>query len=419
VVRVGRAPADEEVRLDEEHQDEERRVLYVALTRACGRLYLPRYPAAFKQLRGSYRLINDRLDDLLGAFTPDEIRKLFAVVPVPCPAPGRPELAPAASVLAAWSPPAELLAPEPDDSELRALAEARAGFMVTSYSAVKRRRGGFAPGGDDPGPEELDAAPAQEPLPADELPRGRLSGSFLHECLEQIPLEPLRERPPLEGWRARSEVVELFERLRRRHDQHPSHLPHAQRLVHTALTAPVRLGDAVIAGLGCAERLVREMEFVYPIPESGEGWKIASGGAELASAQPIAGGSGDTLRVPCKIDRGVVKGYVDLLFEHGGRVYVCDWKGDWLPRWDAGAVAAHSTAEYETQARLYTLAALRLLGIGDQQAFERRFGGVLYGFLRGMRPDDPDAGIHFRRPAWTEIVDWQREMLGGRFWGLS
>src|SRR5205823_7787118 len=86
VVRVGRLPADEEARVDEEADDEERRVLYVALTRARGRLYLPRYPVAFdSKLPGCYRFINRRLRDLLGGFAPDERGELFQVVPVPCP----------------------------------------------------------------------------------------------------------------------------------------------------------------------------------------------------------------------------------------------------------------------------------------------------------------------------------------------
>jgi exodeoxyribonuclease V beta subunit len=397
VVRIGRAPADEEVRIDEEQEDEERRVLYVALTRACARLYLPRYPAAFKQLRGSYRLINDRLDDLLGPLVPDEVRRLFAVVPVACPTVAVADVAPAAAALAAWSPPPALLAAEPDDGELRALAEARAGFSVTSYSAVKRRQGGFAsdPAPDPAAGEEEDGLPPEVALPPDELPRGRLSGSFLHELLEQVPLEGLRERPPLPAWRARPEIAALFERLRRRHDRHPAHLPHAERLVHTALTASVRLGQTVIDGLATAARAVREMEFLYPIPET----------APASS--------------PFQIQRGVVKGFVDLLFEHDGRAYVCDWKGDWLAGWEAATVAAHSLRNYETQARLYTVAALRLLGIADQAAHERRFGGVLYCYLRGMRPDDPAAGIHFHRPGWDEVQAWHREMLGDRFWRLG
>src|SRR6185436_9269315 len=106
-----------------------------ALTRARGRLYLPRYPVAFdSKLPGCYRFINQRLRELLDAFAPDERRALFEVAPVACPI-ARPLVAPEAPppVLAAWRPPALLLQPPPPDTELQRIAATRAGFAVTSY----------------------------------------------------------------------------------------------------------------------------------------------------------------------------------------------------------------------------------------------------------------------------------------------
>ena len=82
-------------------------------------------------------------------------------------------------------------------------------------------------------------------------------------------------------------------------------------------------------------------------------------------------------------------------------------------------MSGHAERNYGTQARLYTLATLRLLGVDGEPAYERRFGGVLYCFLRGMRPDDATAGIHFHRPSWLEVLGWQREMLGDAFWRLG
>src|SRR5204862_7964825 len=136
-------------------------------------------------------------------------------------------------------------------------------------------------------------------------------------------------------------------------------------------------------------RAGRELEFVYPIPEAGH---------RLLGAAP--GAAADV--TPFQIGRGVVRGYIDYLFEHDGLLYVCDWKGDWLPTWDEARMAEHCQANYAIQAQLYTLAALRLLGVEDQRGYQARFGGVLYCFLRGMRPDAPGAGVRFQRPAWTE-----------------
>jgi exodeoxyribonuclease V beta subunit len=414
-IRVGRQPEAEEHFYNNDQDDEERRVLYVALTRARGRLYLPRYPARPTcALNGAYRFVNDRLHGLLGGITPDEVRRLFQIEAVPCPRAPTPP-APAddlATALGAWqAPPALVNAPVPHAAFHQA-ATARAGFMVTSYSAMRRAHQRFVPAetldaaGDDASDAAHVSALARAPLPADELPRGRLAGSFLHEIIEDLPLDTLVRAPAFDDWRALPEVAALFEQMRRRHDQQAAHLAHAQRLIHTALTAPVRLGETVVPGLGCAAHPTREMEFIYPIPDARH--------PEFSSREAAAGDA-----APWRIERGVVKGFIDYLFEHEGRIYVCDWKSDGLPSWDAAALAAHCEGHYTVQAELYTVAVVRLLGISDADAFDRRFGGVVYCFLRGMRADDPIAGVYFRRPGWGEVQGGQRAMLDASYWGRS
>jgi len=87
---------------------------------------------------------------------------------------------------------------------------------------------------------------------------------------------------------------------------------------------------------------------------------------------------------------GMLKGYMDLVFEHGGRYYVMDYKSNWLgadstaytPQAMAAAVLQH---RYDLQYVLYTYALHRLL----QQRlpgydYERDVGGVQYWFLRGV-----------------------------------
>jgi exodeoxyribonuclease V beta subunit len=123
-----------------------------------------------------------------------------------------------------------------------------------------------------------------------------------------------------------------------------------------------------------------------------------------------------------KVERGMVKGFVDLLFEHDGRVFVCDWKSDGLARFDAGTLARHCGENYDVQARIYTIATLRLCGITTADAYARRFGGVLFSFLRGLR-DQPDgsesSGIHFFKPTWKDVLAWETDMLGQQFWGIA
>jgi exodeoxyribonuclease V beta subunit len=405
VVHLGSLAPEEEEIYDDEIADEDRRVLYVALTRARARLYLPRCPEGRLAFTGPYGFLRPILDRVLsGADT----RGLFHCVPVACP--GEPPLALPAlppAALSVWQPP-QLPADVPA-TEFQRIARERAGFVVTSYTGVKRRHGGFVV------PEEpADMATANEPAeyaeaaPIDprELERGRLSGIFLHAILEQVPLDGLAASRSSARWAAQPEIAQLLARLARRHERDPDQIAHAAHLVHTALFTPLRIGDCVVPGLGLQRPSLREVEFLYPIPEQ---------------SHPLLGQAGLAMEdgAGWSIGRGLVKGFIDYLFEREGRIYLCDWKGDWLPAWDADRVRTHCENNYQIQARLYTLAVLRLAGLNDRAAFERRFGGVLYCFLRGMRPGDEQAGIYFRRPDWETVLDWQAEMLGSEFWGLQ
>jgi exodeoxyribonuclease V beta subunit len=153
-----------------------------------------------------------------------------------------------------------------------------------------------------------------------------------------------------------------------------------------------------MTGLATAKTALREVEFLFPIPER----------THPLLSQPQAGA--------WKVERGVVKGFVDLLFEHDGRVFVCDWKSDALPSFDPDTLARHCGENYDVQARIYTIAALRLCGITSADAYGRRFGGVLFSFLRGL---GEHSGIHFFTPAWQDVLAWETDMLGPHFWGIA
>ncbi|MGD8710158.1 MAG: PD-(D/E)XK nuclease family protein, partial [Ectothiorhodospiraceae bacterium] len=103
--------------------------------------------------------------------------------------------------------------------------------------------------------------------------------------------------------------------------------------------------------------------------------------------------------------QGMLKGYIDLVFEHDGRFYVVDYKSNHLgnrpeaytPERLARAVAA---SRYDLQYMLYALAVHRYLRtrIPDYD-YDRHFGGVRYLFLRGMSPENgPATGVFSARP---------------------
>src|SRR6185503_15777504 len=166
----------------------------------------------------------------------------------------------------------------------------------------------------------------------------------------------------------------------------------------TPPTAPLRLGDAEFArGLAGAARALRELEFLYPLPEA---------------SHPRLGERPAGPRAPLRIERGYVKGFIDLICEHHGRAYLADWKSDLLADWSEARLAAQVEEHYRVQARLYALALIKLLRIEDEPDFERRFGGLAFCFLRGMRPGSP-VGVRFERPRFAELQAWEERLRRG------
>ena len=86
-----------------------------------------------------------------------------------------------------------------------------------------------------------------------------------------------------------------------------------ETLVYRALTTVIPLsGGGAIPGLCRCKQELREMEFLFPIPER------------------IHPRLDKQIEEKLSIEHGFVKGFIDLVVEHEGRVYVVDWKSDVL-----------------------------------------------------------------------------------------
>ncbi|MFT4993727.1 MAG: exodeoxyribonuclease V beta subunit [Paraglaciecola sp.] len=101
---------------------------------------------------------------------------------------------------------------------------------------------------------------------------------------------------------------------------------------------------------------------------------------------------------------GMIKGFIDLMFEFNGKFYVADYKsnhlGDDLARYHPAALEqAMTDHDYHLQAILYTLALHRWLGqkLPDYQ-YETHVGGAYYLFLRGMSTEAPGSGVYHLLP---------------------
>jgi exodeoxyribonuclease V beta subunit len=122
--------------------------------------------------------------------------------------------------------------------------------------------------------------------------------------------------------------------------------------------------------------------------------------------------------------RGYLRGFIDLVFEHQGRWFVLDWKSNHLgdspaDYSDAGLQRAMAHHGYHLQALIYALALQRHLRqrLPDYR-HAQHFGGVLYLFVRGVRPawmQQPGhaAGALLLRPQ-LDALQAVSELLDGR-----
>lgn len=347
---VGRPPPEVKESAQREEKEEAERLLYVALTRAKGRLYLPLAAG-----QGDFVPLLERLRALR-----EEAPAGFVWEAISESAAGPPD--PARDGAIAW------VDEEADETEAFAARRRRhLGFIITSYSRMRGFRGVE---------EEEERIEGErmvvEPGP-DELPGGAASGIFLHDVLARIPPEAVPAS--LEAFREEPRIRRVFEAAVQAHGIAPVHRAHAWRLLWAALSTPVtRVG--LEGGVVRAERWLAEMEFLYPLPPPADGF---------------------------------VKGFVDLIFEAGGRVHFADWKSDSLPSFDAAYLRRYVQGSYELQVRLYTIALRKLYGLESERAYEARFGGAFYFFLRGMEKEG-EAGIYFERPSFQDVLRWEREL---------
>ncbi|MDH5245384.1 MAG: UvrD-helicase domain-containing protein, partial [Betaproteobacteria bacterium] len=171
------------------------------------------------------------------------------------------------------------------------------------------------------------------------------------------------------------------------------------RVMRTALP------DGVVLGSIPTTRRLTELEFSLPAPRV-PAHALNTALRSLGYAVP---------RLTFRDLEGYLKGFIDLVFEHGGRFYVLDWKSnhlgyapsDYGPAPLQAAMAEHG---YHLQYLLYALALNRYLRHRlPGYRHDTHFGGVLYLFVRGVRPDWVNAdgtpvGVFHHRPTAATLA---------------
>jgi exodeoxyribonuclease V beta subunit len=247
------------------------------------------------------------------------------------------------------------------------------------------------------------------PLAADDIlhfPRGAVAGECLHAVFERIDFgDPA-------GWPAAvAAALRRFEPALPADDSRALRPSMLLRMLHDVLHAPLP-GGLCLAQVPPSRKLV-ELEFHLPSRQLDAGELVRT---LRHHGQAVPGLQFGTLS-------GYLRGFIDLVFEQDGRYHLLDWKSNHLgdaPQ-DYGPDALQRTMAqqgYQLQALLYALALHRHLGQRlPHYRFEQHFGGVLYLFVRGVRPDwtladGTAAGVHAQRPT-LPLLDALSALLDG------
>ncbi len=248
------------------------------------------------------------------------------------------------------------------------------------------------------------AAPPEERPPGRNIyafPKGAQAGIFLHGLFEDLDFSTARPET----------VRELVEKGLGRYGYDPEWEPCITSLVNDVIATPLGSpgGTFSLSDLEKGHWLA-ELEFFFPL--------------KFVSAPMLREclGRWSSERMPVDVPslcralkfrpaEGMVRGFMDMVFEHRGRFYLLDWKSNHLGyrvedygREALKAAMVHHL--YPLQYLLYTVALNRYLGLRvSGYEYANHFGGVIYVFLRGVNPQRGEEFGIFRDTPPKEMIE--------------
>jgi exodeoxyribonuclease V beta subunit len=247
---------------------------------------------------------------------------------------------------------------------------------------------------DDPGEVSgSDQAAGRTTLDIVDFPAGATAGHCLHTLFDRIDFQDAgRWDEIITGTLAAYPPDSSGE-------SKPEYIPMIKEMLTNVLRSPLPGGFA-LCDVAAKKRLA-ELEFAYPVAN-----------LEARRLQVLLEKHGRKLPPLNFADlQGYLRGFMDLVFEHHGKWYVLDWKSNRLGTKVGDYVRGCLDREmyrhcYELQGLIYLVALHRYLKfrIPDYD-YGRYIGGILYLFIRGVRPEWPDSGIWHDLPHQALIDD--------------
>ena len=237
--------------------------------------------------------------------------------------------------------------------------------------------------------------------------RGTQAGLMFHDLLEHLPFQDASSWP---------EHVKTS--LRRYGYESDRWTPVLLPWLHDLVNSSVQMPDGVSLCLGNLQEsdCFRETEFSVFTTWGNEAWNgLRQLVARSSWLQQFSFELPDT---PIHWDdrSAFLNGVVDCWCRYQDKYYLLDWKSNYLgsepDAYTTNAVAASMQEHsYHLQYLLYICALNRYLRwVDPNYLYERDFGGVAYGYLRGIQSEVPNAGWFTARPP-GELVSAMEKLL--------
>jgi exodeoxyribonuclease V beta subunit len=233
------------------------------------------------------------------------------------------------------------------------------------------------------------------------FPRGAQPGIFLHEIFEGL---DFADSSP-------AAISALVGKGLEKYGYDREWQPHVTSMVTNVITVPLSSAEGTFSLSELKpESWITELEFFFPL-------RFITSDLLRDCFRKWSGGdvAMDLLQLSAALKfrpvRGMVRGFMDMVFEHGGWYYLVDWKSNHLGYRveEYGRDALKPAMErqlYQLQYLLYTVALNRYLSLRVKNYdYSTHFGGVLYFFIRGVSPERGEGYGIFRDTPPVEMID--------------
>ena len=378
-----------------ESQAEDLRLLYVAITRAANRCYLP-----WATVRGAKKDNHSAFAYLLEPHAGGDWQSKLSNL-------GNSADGIEYAVIEWDQTPSVLTPPLEANPSLRSKTASRTikqMWRMSSYSSLAylSQHEQELPQDKSEEPVEIDDSLPEQALEV--LPKGAHTGNVLHDLLENNRFEDLSDLSEMTSGYEDYEAMRTKCCIRYGLSLEPGAEVLLDDLLVSSVKAPLDPDDDdfYLANIP-DENCLKEMAFYFSVTE-----------LQTTAINQLLASQASYQSLSMRQLSGQLTGFIDLICKYQGRYYVMDYKSNSLPHYDSASLQnAMHQHNYGLQYFIYSLVLHHYLQqrLPDYR-YEEHFGGVRYLFLRGMDKTRPMQGVFVDKPSLA-IIEGLGSILNG------